>query len=59
MSNGFKRIPLDLGGFFPSASLSEIKKRARVGPALRKERPSYRQQPVQLESRFHAKVVGF
>lgn len=60
VSNGFKRIPLNLGDFpsTPPALLSEIK-RARVGPALREGRPSYREQPVPLESRFHAKVLGF
>lgn len=58
VSNGFKRILLDLGvPPRPPASLSETQNVPDLAPF--EARPSYWQQAMQREGRFHTKVVGF
>lgn len=61
MSNGFKRILLDLAGspLHPTPSCTFINPKNVTELVLFEAGPSQRQQPVQRESCFGAKVMGF
>lgn len=59
VSNGFKRVLLDLGVPPPAPQLHFQKHKNVPELAPFEARPSYRQQAMQREGRFHTKVVGF